>query len=90
MLNPLRYISQDGISIVGFIVLGAALFVLPIYFPQWGSMLFSADRRPTSTEEEYYAGEYRSVDPPLLDSQLILYLRSQSCRRFIPASKTLF
>ncbi|GAQ80134.1 nitrate transporter [Klebsormidium nitens] len=54
--NPVP--TQDGISIVGIVVMVAALFVLPIYFPQWGSMLFPADRRPTSTEEEYYAGEY--------------------------------
>lgn len=60
---------QDGISIVGIIVMVAALAVLPIYFPQWGSMLFPADRRPTSTEEEYYAGEYRSVDRPRVTVQ---------------------
>jgi NNP family nitrate/nitrite transporter-like MFS transporter len=44
---------------VGIVVLVAALFVLPIYFPQWGSMFFPPGRGPTSTEEEYYAGEYR-------------------------------
>lgn len=46
----------EGLIYMGIMVLCMTLFVVPVYFPMWGSMLFGP--KAGVTEEDYYMGEF--------------------------------
>ncbi|CAI5950699.1 unnamed protein product [Closterium sp. NIES-64] len=52
------YSTEQGLAYMGVMIICCTLPVVAVYFPQWGSMLTPPSKRPSATEEAYYAGEY--------------------------------
>jgi MFS transporter, NNP family, nitrate/nitrite transporter len=46
----------QGIIFMGIMVLCMSVFVIPMYFPMWGGMIYPP--REGATEEDYYLGEF--------------------------------
>ncbi|KAG0456577.1 hypothetical protein HPP92_024365 [Vanilla planifolia] len=51
-----RFSKETGISLMGIAMVGCALCVAVLYFPQWGGMLCKP--RKGFTEEDYYMAEW--------------------------------
>jgi NNP family nitrate/nitrite transporter-like MFS transporter len=47
---------------MGVMILAITALIIPIYFPQWGGMIFPASKKPTATEENYYSSEYTKAE----------------------------
>jgi NNP family nitrate/nitrite transporter-like MFS transporter len=52
------YSTQNGIYYMGIMIICVTSLILTLWFPQWGGMFLPASKKPTATEEEYYASEY--------------------------------
>jgi hypothetical protein len=50
----------EGIIYMGVMVICMTMFVVPIYFPMWGGMLFPP--KEGVTEEDYYQGEFTEAE----------------------------
>ncbi|KAK1425886.1 hypothetical protein QVD17_21248 [Tagetes erecta] len=55
-----RYSTEDGISLMGVMIMCCTLVILLIYFPQWGG-LFCGPRKGV-TEEDYYLSEWTTAE----------------------------
>eukprot|EP00898_Chlorokybus_atmophyticus_P003069 jgi/Chlat1/3763/Chrsp259S03905 len=55
--NTDRFAEEDGITYMGIAMVGVTLLIIPISFPQWGSMFFGPSSKGV-TEEDYYASEW--------------------------------
>ncbi|CAK9227875.1 unnamed protein product [Sphagnum jensenii] len=49
------YATQDGITLMGVVIICCTMLVWLVHFPQWGGMVFPASH---ATEEDYYASEW--------------------------------
>lgn len=54
--TPQNLPVYDGFKWMGIMVIGMTLFVIPVWFPMWGSMFTKP--REGATEEEYYRGDF--------------------------------
>ena len=53
-----KYSTEEGISMMGIMIIALTLPVVAVYFPQWGGMLFPPSAHPEATEEIYYTKEW--------------------------------
>lgn len=51
-----KYSKEDGITLMGVMILACTLPILLIYFPMWGGMLVGP--RKGAEEEDYYLPEW--------------------------------
>ena len=51
-----RFETYEGLVWMGVMVIAMTLFIVPIYFPMWGGMLFR--EREGVVEEDYYLSEF--------------------------------
>lgn len=51
-----KYLTEDGITYMGIMILCCTLPIILIHFPQWGSMLLPP--KPGATAEDYYLAEW--------------------------------
>ncbi|XP_020098086.1 high-affinity nitrate transporter 2.3-like [Ananas comosus] len=51
-----KYLTEDGITYMGIMILCCTLLIILIHFPQWGSMLLPP--KSGATAEDYYLAEW--------------------------------
>ncbi|KAE8716169.1 High affinity nitrate transporter 2.4 [Hibiscus syriacus] len=55
-----RYSKEDGITLMGIMMICCTLPLFLIYFPQWGGMFCGPSSDKVATEEDYYMSEWSS------------------------------
>merc|ERR1712176_124275 len=58
--TPDSLTTQEGIKWMGVTIVGVALTVPLLHFPQWGSMFFPGN--PNITEADYFGSEYNEEE----------------------------
>lgn len=55
-----RYSTEEGLTLMGVMIMCCSLAILFIYFPQWGGLFFGPKKG--FTEEDYYLSEWTEAE----------------------------